>query len=348
MDKEQVIALRMERQGLSRPVADEEFPSLFRRLQPVAPAYYSMPGSPPRLRSRSMGDDAALASGLRARREVVKARFRGGSIGYVLSRDLETYGAAFRRPLNRLGEVEQTLLDTMRSTGPLSPRHLREETGLLNKQIMPALHRLQRAFLVFEDQEDERWDRPWCLFCSEWPRLDIDARPWAAAAAEVVERFLEGHVFAASSQVRAWSGFGVTALRQLLDDMAAAGTIAAHSVRGLGEGWVRPADADVAPASSAPSGVWVLHRADPLVLPLADELRERYRGREVLQYLLVDGEVLGALCGHWRIRAHDVEDVVVDLAPAEAVQRQDEILAAARQHYPAPESQVLRYMGQRL
>ena len=33
----------------------------------------------------------------------------------------------------------------------------------LVKEITPVLHRLQEAFLIYEDQYDGEWDRGWCL-----------------------------------------------------------------------------------------------------------------------------------------------------------------------------------------
>jgi hypothetical protein len=36
--------------------------------------------------------------------------------------------------------------------GGLTPQQIKEETGLLNQEIMPALHRLQEAFVVYEDR----------------------------------------------------------------------------------------------------------------------------------------------------------------------------------------------------
>ena len=46
---------------------------------------------------------------------------------------------------------------------------MKRMTGLLVKQITPALHRLQEAFLVFEDQFDGEWDRGWYLFDEMFP-----------------------------------------------------------------------------------------------------------------------------------------------------------------------------------
>lgn len=36
---------------------------------------------------------------------------------------------------------------------------MNEETGMLVKEITPVLHRLQEAFLIYEDQYDGEWDR---------------------------------------------------------------------------------------------------------------------------------------------------------------------------------------------
>ena len=55
---------------------------------------------------------------------------------------------------------------------------------MTHKRLMPVLHRLQRAFLVYEDQEDGSWERPWCLFESEWPDVDLERLPWQEAACE--------------------------------------------------------------------------------------------------------------------------------------------------------------------
>ena len=88
-----------------------------------------MPGLPPRLVHRVAFDDAELADRLRGWAELVKGRFWGGNIGYVLAGDLELYAAAFRKPLTRLNPLEERVLDVLWSTGPLTPRQLAEESG---------------------------------------------------------------------------------------------------------------------------------------------------------------------------------------------------------------------------
>ncbi len=167
----------MERHGFARRAqTDGEFRRLVQTLQPLAPEYMSMPGSAPRLMHRTSNDDEEMANRLRASRELVKGRFAAGNVSYVLQEDLELYATAFRKPLSRFNDEHDLIQRTLQSTGPgpLSTRQLREETGLSHKKIMPAVHRLQQAFLLYEDQEDESWERPWSLFESEWPEVDLE------------------------------------------------------------------------------------------------------------------------------------------------------------------------------
>ena len=345
IDRETVCAWRLLRQGLAEATANESgYKDLLRRLQPVAPVHFSMPGSPPRLVHRTLFDDGEAADALRAGVLLVKGRFWGGNIGYVLAENLALYAAAFCKPIVRFTPIQEQLLETLRGTGPLTPKLLREETGLLSKKIMPALHRLQQAFLVYEAQEDSSWERPWSLFGAEWPDVDFCAMPWQEAAAEVLWRFLEAHVFATFVQLRSWSQLGVRPLKTLLQQMLEDGRLLHCDIAGLGVGWVRREDASLEVRSPGES-VFMLHKADILCKSHSTELKERFGHRETLQYLLIDGAFAGAVCGHWRIGPHDVDDVIVDLSDAEAEERKDEILAAVEWQYQPPRSRILRYRG---
>ena len=345
MNRETVLAWRMARQGLDEPVRSEpEYVTLVRLLQPVAPIANSMPGSPPRLVHRTAFDDSELADAMRGRCQLVKGRFWGGNIGYVLAEDLELYGAVFRKELKRFNPIQDQVYQALWSAGPLTPRQLKEETGLLNKQIMPALHRLQQAFLVYEAQEDSSWERPWSMLTAEWPDVDLERHPWEKAAGQVLCRFLRSQVFATFTQARDWSQFGVRQLSRLLEMLETGGSIVSGTVEGLGEGWMLAEDQGLEKRSPGRS-VHMLHRADPLVRSHIGELKECFTGREVLQYLLIDGEFSGAVCGHWRIGPHDVEDLAVALSQAEKEARRDEIVAEVARVYAPPFSRIRCYAG---
>ncbi|MBI2502488.1 MAG: winged helix DNA-binding domain-containing protein [Candidatus Latescibacteria bacterium] len=345
IDRATLLAHRLERQGLGRLVADEAgYQRLVRSLQPVAPVYFSRPGSPPRLVQRTRFDEGELADCWRGCRALVKGRFWGGNIGYVLAEDLALYGAAFRRPLPRLSPLHEKILQTLKYEGPLSPRQLSAESGVRHKELMPGLHRLQQAFLVYEDQEDDNWERPFGLFAAEWPEVDLEALTWEEAAAEVVKRLVHSQVFLTETQVCDWSQWPVRKVRQLLEVLEGRGEVIRSQVKGLGEGWTRPEDQEVAARQPA-RGTFMLHKADPLVKSHQRQLKQQFAG-EVLQYLLIDGDFRGAVCGHWRIGPHDVEDIALHLPRREIAARREEILAAVAEQYHPPHSQIRRYAGQ--
>jgi hypothetical protein len=325
----------------------DEYAALFRLLQPVTPAADTRPGEPPSLAYRTSFDDREVTSSWRATRKGVKGRFLRGTIGYVVGEELELYANAFQRPLNRLDPRQQLIYETLLHTGPLLPRQIKEETGLLNKQIMPVLHRLQKAFLVYEDQVDTDWDRAWYVFSQEWPDLVIEPGRWETAAREVLRRFFQAHVFVTGEQIKDWSGWSVKDIRHLLKLMQADGDIVSCTTDGFGEGWTRAEDASIDAPAPSPT-VFMLHGGDPLVRACMSELKRRFAGLEVLRYLLIDGDLRGAVCGHWRIGPHDVDDIVVDLSPEERAARKAEIVRAVAGEYHPPSHHILRYAGEPL
>jgi hypothetical protein len=346
--REAVLAERMQRQRLTAPLQSADgYVELFRLLQPVSPIANTRPGDPPRLIPRARFDDGIEADRLRARRRIVKGRFWGGSIGYVLVEDLALYANVFRQPIPWLNEIQSTVWEAVQTTGPLTPRQLKEETGLLNKQIMPALHRLQRAFLVYEDQTDSDWERGWYDFASEWPDILLSEDQRQAAAAQVLLRFLQSHVFATFEQFKDWSQLSTRFLTGVLQEMEKASLIMPRAVPGLGEGWLCAGGSPLRPGELAPSA-FMLHNADALVRSHAGELKRRFGDYEVLQYLLIDGVFQGAVVGHWRIGPHDVSDIVLTLPATERVSRRAEILSVVAQQYHPPHSRILKYAGEAL
>ncbi|MHB9130226.1 MAG: DNA glycosylase AlkZ-like family protein [Armatimonadota bacterium] len=333
MNRDTILAERLRRQRLLKLVETrDDYLTLFALLQPVSPPYFSYPGSPPSMTHRTTFADMDLAGQFRERRELVKGRFLNKTIGYVLEGDLELYTNAFRRPLEKMTWTQRRVYQALETTGPLTPRQISEETDLLNKEIMPALHRLQEAFLVYEDQLTTDWERGWYIFESEWPEVIVSAERWESAACEVLLRFLQSHVFATAQQVKDWSGWAMKDVKHLLACLEAQETIIQVNVSDLGEGWLRREDANLQEEPIQPS-VFMLHKADPLVRSHITELKERFQGMEVLQYLLIDGALQGAVLGHWRIGPHDVEDIVVALPPVERVARREEIIRAVAWGY---------------
>lgn len=347
-DADSVRAERARRQHLDRPLARKAgYEGLFRALQPATTGAYARPGSPPHLAHRTRFDGDAVAAGLRRERRIVKGRFQGGGVAYVLADDLELYANAFCRPLLRWSDVQKTVYESVCTAGPLTASVVKEDTGLLKKQIMPALHRLQEAFLVYEDQVDDDWERGWYELGSEWPGVRVEPERADEAAAEVLARFFHAHVFATEEQVCDWSRFKPRRVRPLLGGLAASGKIVAAHIDGLGEGWLH-SDATGLAAQSPDHPPRMLPQKDYLSRSHETQLRRRYAGVEVLQYLFVRGAFCGAVVGHWGFKPYDVEDVVVELPARERAALRDEILALVGAHYHEPNNKILRYAGRSL
>jgi hypothetical protein len=89
----------------------------------------------------------------------------------------------------------------------------------------------------------------------------------------------------------------------------------------------------------------MLDKSDFLVRACLDELQVRYKGHEVLQYLLIDGEFKGIVEGHWRIGPYDIDDIIVELNEEDALARQNEILEAVRKVYSSDSHTILKCNG---
>ena len=87
-----ILAERMRRQRIGHPLAaDDDTEELIGAIQPISTGAFARPGSAPRLAPRTDFDDMRATARLRRDRTLVKGRFQGGGIGYVLARDLEIY-----------------------------------------------------------------------------------------------------------------------------------------------------------------------------------------------------------------------------------------------------------------
>lgn len=346
MTKDSILALRLERHFLSKPLEDQNaYIELFRRCQPVSTRYFTRPGAPPSLTPRTSFDDIEVTGTERSDRNIVKGRFLGGTIGYVLTDEFESYANAFLKPLTSITDTQQQILDALRSCGPLPPKAIKDETGILNKHIMPALHRLQTAFVVYEDQADDDWERPWCLFEEEWPDIEIDPVRAIDAIDTIFHRFISLNAFATLAEVRDWSRLPVRTIGKSLERLMEAKRISSMEIEGLGSGFMVAGDtAPGIPPRKYP--VRMLHRADPLTRAHATELKQRFGGYEILQYLLIDGEFSGAVVGHWRIGPHDVDDIRLEITDTVRNTRKDEIIAEVSRVYHPPGHNILKYDGE--
>ena len=128
MYDEKIRALRMERQHLLTPANETEYDALYRDLQPGQNVYWNGFGQPPTLSFRADFDDLVYNKSRQFRRELIKGRFAGGNLGWILPEDLELFAALYRKPLKNATMTQQMLLERIEMSGPYTIGQLKEES----------------------------------------------------------------------------------------------------------------------------------------------------------------------------------------------------------------------------
>lgn len=333
MDREKIIALRMERQFLTRYADEREYLALYRDTQPGQNVYWNGFGQPPTLTFRTEFDDKELNRERQLSRALVKGRFQGGNLGWICREDMELFACLSCRPLTSPTVEQRGILELIEREGPLTIQQIKEATGLLVKGITPALHRLQEAFLVYEDQYDGSWERGWYSFSEIFPEVDLRRYTRQEALQQVLRRFARRQVAFDSKMAKDFYRLPEKEIRAAISALCAAGELV-----GQDGAYMLKEDAALL-ASYVPEPmhfVRAMHRNDFLVRSNEHALKAKFQplcdplpyDHEVLQYLLIDGEFRGAVVGHFRNGPYDLNGIVLD-DPA-LLERREEILQAVR------------------
>ena len=345
IDTQQIIALRMQRQFLSRKANEVEYLALYRDMQPGQNVYWNGFGDPPSLTYRADFSDIEYNRQRQAERTLIKGRFAGGNLGWIMPEDLELFAAAYQKPLTKPTPRQLALLELMKREGPMTIQLMKEMTGMLVKEITPALHRLQEAFLIYEDQHDGEWDRGWCKFGEMFPDANLQKYTWHDALKILLRRFAYRHVLFDAKMVKSFYKRPEkeikVAIASLLDEnvlMETENGFILHDDHVLLQSY----------AAQPLNFIYAMHRNDFLVKSNEHWLKERYTHTypDTLYYLLIDGDFCGAVVGKFRYTP-EVEDVLLDLSQNEAAARKDEILQAVHVLCGA-NNQIKRYQGEDL
>ncbi|MBA9086319.1 hypothetical protein FHR92_002792 [Fontibacillus solani] len=353
-NKTLVLAERLRRQGFTEPLADYQdevaYISLFRKLQPVAPVHFTRPGDPPKLVHRTEYDDMEMSSSLRVCQSLVKGRFQGGRVAYVLEDDLKLYATAFCKRPKVFKQIHEDVMIAVKESGGLTKEQLKEDLPYPPGEVGKALQDLQTAFLLYEQQTDNDWDTGWLIFAEEWFEISDDPENYEAAVMKVLLQFIESMVFASEVNIKSWSGWTAKTIRHVVSKLVERGELISVDIEELGKGLMGSRDIQLAEKqkldSRIPRSIWMLDKSDYLVRAELDDLQARYKGLEVLQYLLVDGVFRGVVLGHWRIGPYDIDDILMELDETETAERKEEVLHAVRKIYEPSYHAILRYNGQ--
>lgn len=367
MNRNTYLKLRLERQHFTSPAGKKEYGVLFKQMSPVPCVYWSCPGSPPELLYRAAFDDRKYCYKMRGSRTIIKGRFQNGNIAYIYANELELFAAVYRKD-KPLTETELELYELLNREGPMTIHVMKEFTGMLTKEITPALHRLQEKFLVFEDQADSEWDRAWYPLESEFPDANLDRYTKEEAEEELIRRFVWLNVWIDASMVRSFYRLPLKEIKGALERLAANGALEPYE-----GGYVRREDLHMLESKSSEvpenerkkameHSVFILHKNDFLVKSNEHWLKDTFTHPEydVLGYLLIDGEFNGCLLGHYRNGPFELEDVALrvetegektvclkngaDESFKESLKK--DILNAVELLYDPETSPLKRYMGE--
>ncbi len=334
MDIHKIISLRMERQFLSYKENEAEYIQLYRDMQPGLNVYWNGFGDPPSLTFRADFNDIEFNRRRQAKRELVKGRFAGGNLGWIEHGEMELFACLYRKPLDNLSFAQAKILDLIQREGPLNIQQIKEETGMLVKEITPVLHRLQEAFLIYEDQYDGEWDRGWYMFGEMFPEVSFEKISRIEALKIVLQRFAYRNVLINADMARSYYKLPVKEIKTAIEGLVSEGVLIPTD-----SGCVLTTDAEILQTYQPKElhFVYAMHRNDFLYKSNEHALKKQAEkwladagdadyDREPLQYLLIDGEFHGACVGHFRNGPYDLNDVLCDLPDGE--ERKDEIIRA--------------------
>ena len=323
----------MERQLLDTPAGEADYNALYRDTQPGHNVYWNGFGQPPTISFRAAFDDLAYNALRQKNRSLVKGRFAGGNLGWIIPEDLPLFMAVYEKPLKQLSFTQMRILETIERTGPLNIQQIKEETGFLVKEITPALHRLQQAFLVYEDQYDGEWDRSWYRFEEMFPDMNQRRYPRVDALKELLIRFSRRNVVFTLQMAKDFYKLPGREIQACIDALCKEQMLAETE-----DGYMLTQDRLLLEDYTCRhfSSVYALHRNDFLYKSNETQLQNRIKSmteqlpydHEPLQYLLIDGEFHGASVGHFRNGPYDLNDIVCDLPDVQ--DRKWEIVEAVR------------------
>ncbi len=221
-------------------------------------------------------------------------------------------------------------------------------TGLMVKEITPALHKLQEAFLVFEDQADNEGDRSWYLFEAELPEVNLLKYTKSEALQLLIPRFAKLCVTFDESMIKSYYKVPGKLIKEALTELEKNKILIDVTLDGK-SGYLLSEDYEILEQKEeeiiVPS-VLLLQRNDFLVRAYAEELKVKFTSEwDTLYYILIDGEFHGAVMGRFKFGPHVIEDIALDLTEEELNNRRDEIIKAISSVFDPINSPIKRFNG---
>lgn len=342
METKNIIALRMERQFFTKKADYNEYDVLYRDMQPGQNVYWNGFGDPPSISFRADFDDIEYNRQRQENRTLIKCRLQGGNLGWILYDDLELFASLYIKPLANYSFGQQLLINLIKNEGPMTIQQMKESTGMLVKEITPILHRLQEAFLVYEDQYNGEWDRGWYDFFEMFPDVNLNKYSLLDALQIIIQRFAYRNVLINSKNIKSFYKLPDKQINAAITELINEGILTS-----LGDNYILTSDYTLLENKqfAINKSVFALHRNDFLVKSNEYWLKEKFTHSypDTLYYLLINGEFYGAVVGKFRYTP-EVEDIVINLPSDEAIKLKEEMLQAVRL-LCGSKSIIKRYQG---
>lgn len=338
--------LRMIRQHIINKADEDAYRTLYRDLNPGTNIYWCGFGEPPSMTFRTTFDDKEFNRIRQENRELLKGRFAGGNVGFIEVEEFELFIALYKKPY-KPSHNQELLLELILREGPMNIAVMKEMTGLLVKEITPALHKLQESFLIYEDQYDGDWERGWYRFDEMFPDINVNKYTKHEALKIVLQRFAFRYVYFNVKEANSFYRIPTKDIQKAIDELINDGIFI--NIEGS---YLLTKDIAVLETmqKTCEQFVLVLHRNDFLVKCNEYWLKEILKkdGLDTLQYILLDGEFIGAVVGKFRFGPYDIEDVIF-LDNDLAIKRKKEILNAIHLVNDRDEiNKIKRYCGEEL
>ncbi len=332
MNDPKITCLRMERQHFAIKADETEYRELFRDMSPCYQVYWIGFGQPPVLKYRATFDDAEYNRARMRARSIVIGRFIGGNLAWIEREDMPIFAALYKKPLAKNAYAARELLELFERVGPLGVRQIKEESGLLVKEITPALKQLQEAFLIFEDRCDNNIDRSFYLFSEMFPDSGKEISR-DEALETLLKRFAYRNIVVDEKQAKAFYKLPAADIKSAFMRLVSGGAFTAAD-----GGYMLSSDAELLrtyvprPARF----VYAVNRNDFLFRSYAHVLVPEFKplyenlpyDSEPFHYILVDGVFRGVSVGHVHNGPFEINDIVLDMPDEEAQLRKNEIVDA--------------------
>ena len=259
------------------------------------------------------------------------------------------FAAVYKKPMKGYTEVEETILTLLRNEGPMNLKMMKEITGILNKDLSKAAQRLQKAFILYEDQLDMDNERAWYLLEDEFDHLDFRAWTEETGLEEIIRRFLKLNVAGDVDMVRSYTGLPAKKIKAAVARMMSEGIT--QPVLIDGKSWVMLKE-DVDEVSevkaAVPDKLYLLDGNDHIVKSRSIELTNRFGKSQykTIRWIMLKGEIIGRLLGWFRFGPPDLEDVQVDEPLMEDPSVRSRIVEAVEACFEGQATVLKRYMNE--